>query len=122
MYVIALALEDGAFKSPRIQSAQDLYRWTIALNSDSLYFRFKKDTLETPVFRKSNTKPAGVETSRTDPVTTRMIIDQCHDLGKGAGVINTLKPYCFRRGAGEAMDNTLKEEEVAPSVQSAFIG
>ncbi|TGJ70084.1 hypothetical protein EYR41_006076 [Orbilia oligospora] len=109
-YILALAFDDNAFESVHIKEPADLYRFTIPDHMATLPFHWKKEILETPIFRAHENTNEGPVISSSKGLSENVISKQGSNLGLECGFRNPMNMYVFRRGAGKAMDATVFKE------------
>jgi len=107
--LLGLAFADKAFQPDSLTSPEALNALTVPNASNQLLLPWKLQKLSTPLFSGSRRAKLG----RLDEVaawTDDMLRSQLRKLGQVTGIELPVGPYCFRRGAGEALDNSSKSQ------------
>ncbi|KAK5988453.1 hypothetical protein PT974_09936 [Cladobotryum mycophilum] len=101
---LALAFLDNAFESG-IRSVSDIYLARVRVSRESEDFHWRKDILNTPIFRQPMKQEDGIcRTSKTEALYYDTYRRDLRKLGMIAGFRQVLKPYAIRRGGGEAIE------------------
>ena len=103
--MIVFALDDDPFES-NIKLVQDIFRTRVRSPRRSLQLRWKKSTLDTPIFRQAIPSTAGIQTSPSKALRYHTYLYYLQRLGLATGFMQILAPYDIRRGTGNKVDGT----------------
>ncbi|KID95572.1 hypothetical protein MAJ_08431, partial [Metarhizium majus ARSEF 297] len=104
--MLALAILDEAFDAA-IRSVEDFYRIRVRPPRRSMEFEWKKNILDTPIFRQPvRMKDGTIRTSDTEALRYHTYLYYLQRLGLVTGLMQILSPYTIRRGSGEAAEAT----------------
>ncbi len=104
--MLALIFADEAFAVPELTSTEQLFRLRIPPGQKQLELPLKEEVQEMPVFRRCKSTIHGVQISRAEALADSTLRPQMVDLGSATGMELQTGPYTFRRGNGEALDNS----------------
>ena len=99
----SLAFTDEAYGVPELVSPKQLYGLK-AKNSPSQDIPWKKEMLDTPIFRRAIKVKQGVHTSPTIPLSYRQYHSWVVRLGEALDFVAVLTTYCLRRALGNAIN------------------
>ncbi|KAK4551279.1 hypothetical protein LTR86_011254 [Recurvomyces mirabilis] len=102
--LLSLLFADNAIAVPDLKP-KDLYALRIPPGKRELVIPIKESKAELPLFRKVEHTTHGVRISR-EAGTENWLRERLHLLGQIAGFEVPVKPYCFRRAHGEALDSS----------------
>ena len=102
--LLGIAFADKAFVVPKF-GPEKLFSLRIPLGMHELPVPIKKSIGEVALFRKIVSTVQGVEVSHK-AVLEDWLRERLRRLGEITGFKALLKPYCFRRGHGEALDSS----------------
>ncbi|KAL8641816.1 MAG: hypothetical protein Q9228_001434 [Teloschistes exilis] len=100
VYFLALAFTDNIFHPKLVEagiSAHRLHSFTCPTGRSTIDFSFRKDVLETPIFRPSKQVFFGKESDTSRALTAAPMRDWMIRLGDRVGFTQKFKPYCLRR-------------------------
>ncbi|KAK3625377.1 hypothetical protein LTR56_020462 [Elasticomyces elasticus] len=103
--LLSLMFADKAFESPLLTGPDSLFQLRVPHVLLQLDLPIKESLRTVPVFRAVTQTAYGYEISPTAEATTNWLREQFKRWGTAAGFALKLKPYCFRRGNGEALDS-----------------
>ena len=106
--ILALLFADQAFAASSLTSPEQLFRLRIAPGQRQLPVPLKEEIAERPVFRRCKNIVRGVQISKDEALTDNTLRSQMTDLGSLTGMELPTGPYTFRRGNGQALDNSSK--------------
>ena len=102
LLLLSLAFADQAFKATSLKSPKDItHLLSVPLQAQSLQIEWKDSMLNVPIFR-SIAKSHGIDPIKALPY--ERLLCQLKSLGVAAGFKYPVTPYCFRRGAGNAIE------------------
>lgn len=104
--MLALIFADEAFAVPELTSAEQLFRLRIPSGQNQLELPFKQEVQGMPVFRRWESTIHGAQISEAKALAYTTLRPQMVDLGTITGMELPTNPYTFRRGNGEALDNS----------------
>nr|POE75084.1 hypothetical protein CFP56_78196 [Quercus suber] len=110
--LLGLLFADDAFAVPDFSPAQ-LFTLRIPPGKRELRIPIKQSKAELPLFRKTMRTVHGIEVSQK-AVTESWLRERLKDLGTISNFDVLVKPYCFRRGHGEALDSSSVSSLIAP--------
>ncbi|KAI9685459.1 MAG: hypothetical protein M1822_004590 [Bathelium mastoideum] len=139
--MLTLGILDEAFEVD-FASVDEIFQLRVLPPRRSMRLRWKKTWEERPIFRQAVKTSDGHQTSDTQPWQYHSFLYCLQRLGFKAGMMQILKPYNIRRGAGEAVDGIATQaqlqqvmghrdagifqayinERVQCDVQAAFLG
>ncbi|KAK4551680.1 hypothetical protein LTR86_010967 [Recurvomyces mirabilis] len=102
--LLSLLFADDAFAVPDLKP-EDLYALRIPPGKRELVIPIEESKAELPLFRRVEHTTHGLRISRK-AVTENWLRERLHLLGQITGFEAPVKPYCFRRGQGEALDSS----------------
>jgi hypothetical protein len=106
-HIVGLAFDDEAFAAPDLVSPEILFRLKARGESGCQQIPFKRDILDTPVFRRAVKTKQGVQTSPTAGLIDSIYQSWVKRLGEALGYVQTLTTYCLRRALGNAVNGML---------------
>ena len=106
MLFFSLAFADEVFAAPDLTGPEQLFQLRVlpGLNQQELPIRDSK--LEMPLFRGLEGSYQGIKVSDTATITATWLRERMKYLGEVTGFKLPVGPYCFRRGNGEALNNS----------------
>ena len=105
--MLALLFADQAFAAPSLTSPEHLFRLRIASGQKQLPLPLKEEMMERPLFRRCKNTVQGIQISEQALADTTLR-PQMINLGSITGMELPTGPYTFRRGNGQALDNSSK--------------
>ncbi|KAK3669751.1 hypothetical protein LTR78_010379 [Recurvomyces mirabilis] len=102
--LLGLPFADDAFAAPGLGPKQ-LFSLRIPPGTHELRIAIRPSKAELPLFRKTENTVQGVKVSH-QAVTENWLKERSRCLGEITGFEAPVKPYCFRRGHGEALDSS----------------
>ncbi|KAI9893013.1 MAG: hypothetical protein M1814_000897 [Vezdaea aestivalis] len=103
---LSLIFLDQAFAAPELSSPEDFFRLRVLKGLNEQRVPFKDSILNVPIFRRSQQTIYGTSISANDPMTYATLHAQIQTLGGVTGIDLPTGAYAFRRGSGEALDNS----------------
>lgn len=100
-HFLALALADGAIEG--FDNAAQLKQFRVKEHRNTEELKYKPEWRDTPIIRKTGISKDTLF-SRSQAMTANRIGDLLRELGARAGYKEPLTPYCFRRGAYNALE------------------
>ncbi|KAL8818268.1 MAG: hypothetical protein Q9223_003059, partial [Gallowayella weberi] len=104
--MLALLFADQAFAAPSLTSPEQLFRLRIAPGQKQLPVPLKEDMAERPLFRRFTNRVEGKQISEELALADTTLRPQMTNLGIITGMELPTGPYTFRRGNGQALDNS----------------
>ncbi len=104
--ILALIFADYAFAAPELTTAEQLFRLRIPAGQKQLELPLKEEIQATPLFRRCKSTINGVRISEEEALADSTLRPQMITLGSITGMELPTGPYTFRRGNGEALDNS----------------
>lgn len=102
--LLGLLFADDAIAVPGLRP-EELFDLRVPLGKRELVIPIKPSKAELPLFRRVEHTTYGVKMS-CRAVTENWLRERLHRLGQITGFEAPVKPYCFRRGHGEALDSS----------------
>ncbi|GIZ43092.1 hypothetical protein CKM354_000633300 [Cercospora kikuchii] len=102
--LLGLLFADDAFAVPDLSPAE-LFELRIPPGKRELRIPIKQSKAELPLFRRTERTVRGLRVSN-DAVTENWLRERLRQLGTITNFEMPVKPYCFRRGHGEALDSS----------------
>lgn len=102
--LLGLLFADDAFAVPDLSPAE-LFELRIPPGKRELRIPIKQSKAELPLFRRTERTVHGLRVSN-DAVTENWLRERLRRLGTITNFEMPVKPYCFRRGHGEALDSS----------------
>ena len=102
--LLSLLFADNAFAAPDLTPAY-LFALRIPDEKRELVIPIDPSKAELPLFRRTERTVDGISMS-DQPVTENWLRERLRPLGNITSFDWTVKPYCFRRGHGEALDSS----------------
>ncbi|KAJ9644078.1 hypothetical protein H2199_003946 [Coniosporium tulheliwenetii] len=102
---LALAFLDQAFAAPDLTSPEQLYSLNVLPGQNQQPLPWREEMEDVPLFRKSERTAHGIELS-SDTLPYSTLRPRMRALGEVTGIELPVGAYCFRRGNGEALDNS----------------
>ncbi|KAJ9646989.1 hypothetical protein H2199_001975 [Coniosporium tulheliwenetii] len=102
---LALAFLDQAFAAPDLTSPEQLYSLNVLPGQNQQPLPWREEMEDVPLFRKSERTAHGIELS-SDTLPYSTLRPRMRTLGEVTGIELPVGAYCFRRGNGEALDNS----------------
>jgi len=106
-HIVGLAFDDEAFAAAGLVSPEILFRLQAKGESACQQIPFKRDFLDTLVFRRAVKTKLGVQTSPTAGLIDSIYQSWVKRLGEAVGYVQTLSTYCLRRALGNAVNGML---------------
>ncbi len=107
--MLALLFADQAFAASSLTSPEQLFRLRIAPGQKQLLLPLKEEMAERPLFRRCRNTVRNVHISEEEPLADTTLRPQMTNLGVITGMELPTGPYTFRRGNGQALDNSSKQ-------------
>ena len=104
--LLSLAFADEAFAPPNLTGPEELFRLRVLPDSGKQRLPIKDEKAELPLFRRLESTVHGLQVSRVARATDNWLRESMAKLGAITGFELPVGPYCFRRGAGEALDSS----------------
>ena len=106
MTLFGMAFDDEVFAAPGLTGPEQLFRLRVPRGLNQLEVPIKDSKMEMPIFRSLERSYQGKKVSETATITAQWLREKMKHLGEVAGFALPVGPYCFRRGNGEALDNS----------------
>lgn len=106
--MLALLFADQAFAAPSLSSPEQLFRLRITPGQKQLRVPLKEEMAERPLFRRCKNTVEGIQISEEQALADTTLRPQMTNLGTITGMELPTGPYTFRRGNGQALDNSSK--------------
>ncbi len=106
--MLALLFADQAFAASSLTSPEHLFRLRIAPGQKQLPVPLKEELAERPLFRRCKSTVNCVQISEDEALADNTLRLQMINLGSLTGMELPTGPYTFRRGNGQALDNSSK--------------
>ncbi len=104
--MLALIFADQAFAVPELISAEEFFRLRIPSGQHQLELPIKEEMQSVPLFRRCKSILNGVGISDKEALADSTLRPQMINLGSVTGMELPTGPCTFRRGNGEALDNS----------------
>ena len=104
--LLALIFADHAFAASELTSPEHLFRLRIPAGQKQLPLPLKEEMKAVPLFRRCKSTVHGVQISDEEALADSTLRPQMITLGSITGMELPTGPYTFRRGNGEALDNS----------------
>ena len=105
--LLGLLFADEAFSAPDMTGPDQLFRLRIPHGLNQQAVDIKDSMFGQSLFRRLERDVHGLKVSQTS-ATDSWLRRQLSQLGEATGFELPVGPYCFRRGNGEALDNSSK--------------
>ena len=102
--LLSLAFADEALAG--LTGPEQLFELRVRPGLNQQEVPIKNSKMETPLFRSLKRSYRGSEVSDTATITDKWLRERMKHLGEVTGFALPVGPYCFRRGNGEALDNS----------------
>ena len=106
--LLSLVFTNEAFAAPALCGPEQLFRLRVLPGLNQQELPIKESMSGVPLFRRLETTVYGLHVSPTAAATDNWLRGTLATLGVAIGFELTVRPYCFRRGNGEALDNSSK--------------
>ena len=106
--MLALLFADQAFAASSLTSPEQLFRLRIAPGQKQLPIPLREEMAERPLFRRCKSTVNSVQISEDKALADTTLRPQMTNLGVITGMELPTGPYTFRRGNGQALDNSSK--------------
>ena len=106
MNLLTLIFTDQAFAAPELTSPEQLFRLRIPSGQKQLPVPLKETMQRVPLFRRSKPTVNGVQISDDEALPDSTLRSRMVTLGSVTGMELPTGPHTFRRGSGEALDNS----------------
>ncbi len=106
--MLALLFADQAFAAFSLTSLKQLFRLRIALGQKQLSMPLKEEIVARFIFRRCKHIVNCVQISEDEALTNNTLRSQMIKLGSLTNMELPTSPYTFRRGNGQALDNSSK--------------
>ncbi|KAL8800746.1 MAG: hypothetical protein Q9182_004951 [Xanthomendoza sp. 2 TL-2023] len=120
--MLALLFADQAFAAPSLTSPEQLFRLRIAPGQKQLLVPLKEEIAERPLFRRYKNTVQRIQISEEQALPDTALQPQMTNLGSITGMELPTGPYTFRRGNGQALDNSIYASRYMPDTQAAYRG
>lgn len=107
--MLALLFADQAFAASSLTSPKQLFRLRIASGQKQLLVPLKEEMTERSLFRRCKNTVRNVQISEEEALAYTTLSPQMNTLGSITGMELPTGPYTFRRGNGQALDNSSKQ-------------
>ena len=104
--MLALLFADQAFAASSLTSPEQLFCLRIAPGQKQLPVPLKEEMAERPLFRRCKNAVRGVQILEEEALADTTLRRQMTNLGSITGMELPTGPYTFRRGNGQALDNS----------------
>ena len=104
--MLALLFADQAFSAPSLTLPEHLFRLRIAPGQKQLSVPLKEEMAERPLFRRCKNTVTNVQISEEEALADSTLRPQMTNIGSITGMELPTGPYTFRRGNGQALDNS----------------
>lgn len=104
--MLALLFADQAFAASSLTSPEQLFRLRIASGQKQLPVPLKEEMAGRPLFRRCKSIVRSVQISEEEALADTTLRPQMTNLGSITGMELPTIPYTFRRGNGQALDNS----------------
>ena len=104
--MLALLFSDQAFAAPSLTSPERLFRLRIPPGQKQLLVPLKEEMAERPLFRRCKNTVTSMQISDEQALADSTLRPQMTNLGSITGMELPTGPYTFRRGNGQALDNS----------------
>ncbi|CAF9942110.1 MAG: hypothetical protein HETSPECPRED_005169 [Heterodermia speciosa] len=104
--MLALLFSDQAFAAPSLTSPERLFRLRIPPGQKQLLVPLKEEMAERPLFRRCKNTVKSIQISDEQALADSTLRPQMTNLGSITGMELPTGPYTFRRGNGQALDNS----------------
>ncbi|KAI0626734.1 DUF3435 domain-containing protein [Pyrenophora tritici-repentis] len=106
-HMVALGLHHNAFAASSISSPEAILRAHIPARKSCRIFRWKKDMLQTPVFREpARARGQALSESPATPLRAQTAARYLKRLGRDVGMEQSVTQSCIRRGVGNGVDSS----------------
>jgi len=102
------ATDRACIAASSLTSPEQLFRLRIAPGLKQLRLPLKEEMAERPLFRRCKHTAKGVQMSEEAALADTTLRPQMTNLGSITGMELPTGPYTFRRGNGQALDNSSK--------------
>ena len=106
--MLALLFLDQVFAAPSLISSERLFRLRILPEQKQLLLPLKKKMVEKSLFRQCKNAVKSIQISEEQALADSTLRPQMTNLGSITGMELPTGPYTFRRGNGQALDNSSK--------------
>ena len=106
--MLALLFADQAFAASSLTSPEQLFRLRIVPGQKQLLVPLKEEMAERPLFRRCKNTLKSLKISEEEALADTTLRPQMAKLGIITGMELPTGPYTFRRGNGQALDNSSK--------------
>ncbi len=106
--MLALLFADQAFAASSLTSPEHLFRLRIAPGQKQLPLPLKEEMAARPLFRRCKSTVKSLHMSEEEALADTTLRPQMINLGSITGMELPTGPYTFRRGNGQALDNSSK--------------
>ena len=104
--LFGLAFDDEVFAAPDLTGPGPLFQLRVPPGLNQLELPMKDSKMGMPIFRSLERSYEGMKVSKTATLTSQWLRESLKHLGEVTGFLFPVGPYCFRRGNGEALDNS----------------
>ena len=104
--MLALLFSDQAFAASSLTSPEQLFRLRIPPGQKQLLVPLKEEMAKRPLFRRCKNTVKSVQISDEQALADSTLRPQMTNLGSITGMELPTGPYTFRRGNGQALDNS----------------
>lgn len=104
--LLSLVFADGAFAASGLTGPEQLFRLRVPEGLNQQELPIKDSMTGVPIFRRLERTVHGVGVSPSAAATDNWLRERLATLGAVTGFALPVGPYCFRRGNGEALDNS----------------
>ncbi|KAL8626093.1 hypothetical protein Q9189_008226 [Teloschistes chrysophthalmus] len=104
--MLALFFADQAFAAPSLTLSEQLFRLRIVPGQKQLPVPLKEDIAERSLFRRCRNSVEGIQIPKEHALADTTLRPQITNLGSITGMELPTGPYTFRRGNGQALDNS----------------
>ena len=103
--LLSLAFSDQAFAAPNLNSLEQLFGLRVGSNQQELPIPITDTKAGEWLFRRLESTVHGLSVSPVAPVADNWLRESMARLSAVTSFELLVGPYCFRRGAGEALDS-----------------
>lgn len=107
--MFALLFADRVFAPPSLTSPEQLFRLRVAPGQKQLPVPLKEEMAERPLVRRCKNAVENIQISEEQALAPSTLRSQMTNFGSITGMELPTVPYTFRRGNGQAFDNSNKK-------------
>ena len=115
--LLSLVFADEAFAAPGLDGPEQLFQLRVPAGLNQQPLPIKESKFGVPLFRRLEASVHGVRVSPNVAATDSWLRETMAKVGIVTGFELPVKPYCFRRGNGEALDSSSMYDRISTSGQ-----